>query len=73
MGLPSWLMTSSKDTISPIAIILIITATMTFTGSHHNIVGNIVVFSAFLIRPEITFTDYLVVNSVVLLINLMTF
>jgi len=69
MGLLSWLITSSKDTISRIVIIFIITATMAFTGLHHSIIGNIEVFSAFLVGPEITFTDYLVVQSVALLGN----
>lgn len=42
---------------------------MTFTGSHYNIIGNIVVFSEFFVGPEITFTDYLLVQSIVLISN----
>ncbi|MAW95285.1 MULTISPECIES: formate/nitrite transporter family protein [unclassified Leeuwenhoekiella] len=69
MGLLSWLITSSKDTISRIVIIFIITATMAFTGLHHSIIGNIEVFSAFLAGPEVTFTDYLRFQSLALLGN----
>ena len=69
MGLLSWLITSSKDTISRIVIIFIITATMGFTGLHHSIVGNIEVFSAFIVGPEVTFIDYLRFQSLALLGN----
>ncbi len=69
MGLLSWLITSSKDTISRILIIFIITATMAFTGLHHSIIGNIEIFSAFLLGSEVSFADYLQVQSLALLGN----
>ena len=69
MGLLSWLVTSSKDTISRIFIIFMITATMAFTGLHHSIIGNIEVFSAFLAGPEVTLTNYLRFQSLALVGN----
>jgi len=59
MGLLSWLMTSSRDTLSRIVIIFIITATMSFTGLHHSIVGNVEVFSGLVSSKEISFVKYL--------------
>ncbi len=69
MGLLSWLITSSKDTISRIFIIFIITATMAFTGLHHSIIGNIEIFTAMVAGSEVTFTEYLRVQSLALLGN----
>ncbi|MAN28768.1 MULTISPECIES: formate/nitrite transporter family protein [Mesonia] len=59
MGLLSWLLTSSSETISRIVIIFVITATMSFTGLHHSIIGNIEVFSGMITSPQIEFIDYL--------------
>jgi len=58
MGLLSWLMSSSSENISRIIIIFIITATMSFTGLHHSIIGNIEVFSGLITSPKIEFLDY---------------
>ena len=69
MGLLSWLITSSKDTISRIVIIFIITATMAFTGLHHSIIGNIEIFTAMIVGSEVTFPEYLRVQSLALLGN----
>jgi len=69
MGLLSWLVTSSKDTVSRIIIIFLITATMAFAGLHHSIIGNIEVFSAYLLGPELTLGRYLWVQSTALLGN----
>ena len=69
MGLLSWLITSSKDTISRIIIIFLITATMAFTGLHHSIIGNIEIFSAMIVGSEVTFPKYLGVQSLALLGN----
>lgn len=59
MGLLSWLITSSRDTMSRIFMIYIVTGTMAFTGLHHSIVGNVEVFSGLLVSDNIAFLDYL--------------
>lgn len=69
MGLLSWLLTSSTDTISRIVIIFLITSIMAFTGLHHSIIGNIEVFSGMVVSAEITIPDYLKFESLALLGN----
>ncbi|WP_028375262.1 formate/nitrite transporter family protein [Leeuwenhoekiella sp. MAR_2009_132] len=69
MGLLSWLVTSSKDTVSRIIIIFLITATMAFTGLHHSIIGNIEVFAAYISGSEITIGQYISVQSTALIGN----
>ncbi|TRO66480.1 formate/nitrite transporter family protein [Christiangramia sabulilitoris] len=69
MGLLSWLVTYSRETTSEIIIIYIITAVMGFTGLHHSIIGNIEIFSAMLISPEIDFLSYLKVLITALIGN----
>lgn len=59
MGLLSWLMSSSRDTLSRIVIIFIITSMMAFTGLHHSIVGNVEVFAGLISSPNIHFGRYL--------------
>lgn len=59
MGLLSWLVTSSKETIGEIFIIYLITAVMGFSGLHHSIIGNIEIFGGLLVTPEIGVFDYL--------------
>lgn len=59
MALLSWLLTSSKDTVSRFFLIYLITGMLSFAGLHHSIVGNIDAFAGFLISPGITFGDYL--------------
>jgi len=58
MGLLSWLMSSSTENISRILIIFIITATMSFTGLHHSIIGNVEVFSGLITSPKIGILEY---------------
>ncbi|WP_053404310.1 formate/nitrite transporter family protein [Persicobacter sp. CCB-QB2] len=48
MGLLGWLLTSSRDTISRIFIIFLITTVIGLAGFHHCIVGSIEVFSGVL-------------------------
>jgi formate/nitrite transporter FocA (FNT family) len=69
MGLLSWLLASSRDTISRIVMIFLITAVMAFTGLHHSIIGSVEIFSGMLSSPEITFGDYLSFQSTALLGN----
>ena len=59
MGLLSWLVTASNDTISRIVLIMMITSVIGIGGLHHSIVGSIEVFCGFLIdREAITLFDY---------------
>jgi len=69
MGLLSWLLTSSKDTLSKIIIIFLITSIMAFTNLHHSIIGNIEVFSGLLVSSQIKFVDYLIFQSMALVGN----
>lgn len=59
MGLLSWLMNSSKDTISRIFMIILVTATIGIGGLHHSVVGSIEVFAGLITSPEITINEYL--------------
>ncbi len=59
MGLLSWLVAASKDTLSRIFIIFMITAVLAFTGLHHSIVGNVEVFAGLISSPAISFLDYI--------------
>nr|WKN37537.1 formate/nitrite transporter family protein [Tunicatimonas sp. TK19036] len=59
MGLLSWLNSSSRETISRIFIIILVTATIGLAGLHHSIVGSIEVFAGFISSPEIALSDYL--------------
>jgi len=59
MGLLSWLITSSQETISRIVIIVLITTVIGIGGLHHSIVGSIEVFTAALISKHIGIGDYM--------------
>lgn len=63
MGLLSWLVTSSQETISRIVIITLITSVIGIGGLHHSIVGSIEVFTASLTSAEISWKDYLHVQA----------
>ncbi len=69
MGLLSWLLSSATETVSRIIIIFIITATMSFTGLHHSIIGNVEVFSGMITSESIQFLDYIRFQSFALLGN----
>lgn len=69
MGLLSWLVTSSKETVGEIIVIYLITAVMGFAGLHHSIIGNIEIFSAMLVSPEISFLQYLETLALILIGN----
>jgi len=60
MGLLSWLVTSSQDTISRIFIITLITSVIGISGLHHCIVGSTEVFSGMLLSSNISLTDFIV-------------
>lgn len=69
MGLLSWLIAASKDTLSRIVIIFMITAVLAFAGLHHSIVGNVEVFSGLISSSKISWSDYLAFQSVSLIGN----
>jgi len=69
MGLLSWLVAASKDTLSRIVIIYMITAVLAFTGLHHSIIGNVEVFSGLISSPKITWSTYGAFQSVALIGN----
>jgi len=58
MGLLSWLVTSSQETISRIVIITLITTVIGIGGLHHCIVGSIEVFTGLISSDQITLRDY---------------
>jgi formate/nitrite transporter FocA (FNT family) len=69
MGLLSWLITASKDTVSRIIIIYMITAVLAFAGLHHSIVGNVEVFTGVISSAEITWSSYISFQSISLMGN----
>ena len=58
MGLLSWLITSSRDTISRILAIILVTSVIGLGGLHHSIVGSIEVFVGLISSEKITLGDY---------------
>lgn len=63
MGLLSWLVTSAQDTISRILIITLITSVIGIGGLHHSIVGSIEVFTATISSNQVSWMDYLHVQT----------
>jgi formate/nitrite transporter FocA (FNT family) len=59
MGLLSWLVTSSKDTISRIFVIILVTTVIGIGGLHHSIIGSIEVFAGLIVDERITLGHYL--------------
>ena len=58
MGLLSWLVTSSRDTISRILAIILVTSVIGLGELHHSIVGSIEVFAGLISSDGIHFSDY---------------
>jgi formate/nitrite transporter FocA (FNT family) len=69
MGLLTWLLNSTSNSLSRIFIIFLITAVIGFLGLHHSIVGNIEVFGAFIYADEISIWNYLQFLIIALLGN----
>ena len=63
MGLLSWLVTSSQETMSRIVLVTLITSVIGIGGLHHAIVGSIEVFTASITSPDVDWKDYLNVQS----------
>ena len=59
MGLLSWLVTSSQDTLSRIVIVVLITTVIGIGSLHHCIVGSIELFAGLLVSEEMTWQKYL--------------
>jgi formate/nitrite transporter FocA (FNT family) len=59
MGLLSWLVTSSQETISRIFIVFMITSAIGLGSLHHCIVGSTEMFVGVLVSDKITIMDYL--------------
>ncbi len=58
MGLLSWLVTSSQETISRIFIVVLITTVIGIGSLHHCIVGSIELFAGLLVSDEMTVAKY---------------
>ncbi|MDN6289953.1 MAG: formate/nitrite transporter family protein [Tetragenococcus koreensis] len=69
MGLLTWLMNSTTNTIARVFLIFMITGMIGFGGFHHSIVGNIEVFGAFLYADHLSLWNYLWFLFLVLLGN----
>ena len=69
MGLLTWLLNSTMNSLTRVFLIIMITGVIGFGGFHHSIVGNIEVFGAFLHSDTISFLDYLWFLILVLLGN----
>ncbi|WP_242678591.1 formate/nitrite transporter family protein [Psychrobacter pygoscelis] len=69
MGVAAWLVTSSRDTISRIILVTLITGSIGFLGLHHSIVGNIEIFSALIYGHGVDVMTYLEFLLIVLLGN----
>jgi formate/nitrite transporter FocA (FNT family) len=58
MGLLTWLVTASRDTISQIAFVWIITTVIGFAQLHHAIVGSVEVLAGIIAGQGVTLGDY---------------
>ncbi len=57
MGLLSWLVTASRDTIGQIVLVWLITTAIGFAGLHHVVLGTVEVLSGAFARQGITASD----------------
>lgn len=58
MGLVTWLVAASRDTIGRVALILIVTSTIGFGPFHHAILGTTEVLSALFLGTGVTLGDF---------------
>ncbi|MGB3779432.1 MAG: formate/nitrite transporter family protein [Tunicatimonas sp.] len=58
MGLLSWLVTSSRDTISRVVMIILVTTVIGLGELHHSIVGSIEMFAGLISSEDIGLRDY---------------
>ncbi len=59
MGLLSWLLAASQDTISRILVTFLVTSAIGVAGLHHAIAGSVEVLAGVLTSPYLTVLDYL--------------
>lgn len=70
MGLLSWLIAASRETISRMLVVIIVTAVIGIAGLHHSIVGSIeIILGMFSAPSEIPLSEYVRVESVAILGN----
>lgn len=70
MGLLSWLLSAAKETVSRILIVIILTTVIGMGGLHHSIVGSVEIFAGLLLSPDIGWGDYLPVQFIAIIGNL---
>ncbi len=70
MGLLSWLITASRETLSRIFLIILVTTFIGLGGLHHSIVGSIEVFSGMVSSDNINISDYLMFQSLATIGNI---
>jgi formate/nitrite transporter FocA (FNT family) len=58
MGLLSWLVSAADDTLSRMAVVWIVTASIGIIHLPHSIAGTIEVLPAAIVSPEVTFADF---------------
>ncbi len=63
MGLLSWLVTSSQETISRILIVVLITASIGLGSLHHCIVGSTELFAGWMVSEKIGLQEYLITQG----------
>jgi formate-nitrite transporter family protein len=59
MGLLSWLVTASRDTISQIILVWLVTAAIGFAHLHHSILGSIEVLAGLFSNQGVTLPDFI--------------
>jgi formate/nitrite transporter FocA (FNT family) len=58
MGLVSWLVAASRDTISQVVLVWLITTAIGFAGLHHVILGSCEVLAAVFARQDVTLAQF---------------
>ena len=58
MGLMSWLVAASRDTISQIVVVWVIATAIGFAGFHHVIAGSVEVLAGIFAGQDLTIADY---------------
>jgi formate/nitrite transporter FocA (FNT family) len=58
MGLLSWLVVASRDTISQLVIVWLVTTAIGLAGLHHSIVGTVEVLAALFVGQGVTIADF---------------
>ncbi len=59
MGLLGWLLTSARESIARIMLIILVTIIIGFANLHHCVVGSVEVLSALWLEESVSWSDYL--------------